>query len=90
MGSTFETILLILDFFGDNIVLWFGGLIIWFVVSRVSHFIKKRRGNAGKHWDKYLSAKKDAEEEKMKDPLYKAQKKCGMSKMSAIKIVSVR
>lgn len=74
MEATFDGIQFIVGLLGDYILFWLGGLIIWFVVSRVYHFIKKRRGNAGKHWDKYLSAKKVTEEEKMKDPLYKAQK----------------
>lgn len=57
----------------DDPILWLGAIIIWYVVSKISHFIKKRRGNPDKYWEKYWAAKRAEEEEMMKDPTYRAQ-----------------
>jgi hypothetical protein len=69
-----ETPLNVFACFGDEILLLIGAAIIYFVVSNISHFIKARRGNQDKYWEKYWSAKRLAEEERMKDPSYKSQK----------------
>jgi hypothetical protein len=66
-----------LNFFScitDELILLIAGYLIYFIVSRISQFIRKLRGNPDKYWDKYWAAKSFAEEEKLKDPSYKAQK----------------
>ena len=73
MESTPSVFEIIGSFFGSRIVWWLGAIILWFVVSRVSHIIKKRRGNPGKYWENYWAAKRVAEENRMKDPSYRAQ-----------------
>ena len=67
----------ILDFISciaDEVLLLLGGYIVFFVASKISHTIKKRRGNPQKYWDKYWAAKKIAEEERLKDPSFRVQK----------------
>jgi hypothetical protein len=57
----------------DEILLLLSGYLFYFVITRISHFIKARRGNPQKYWEHYWAAKALAEEEKLKDPSYKAQ-----------------
>lgn len=58
----------------DDILLLLAGSIVFFVVTRISHFIKARRGNPQKFWENHWAAKERAEQERLKDPTYRAQK----------------
>ena len=48
----------LLSWIFDDILLLLGGFIVFFVVSKISHFIKARRGNPQKYWEAYWAEKK--------------------------------
>ncbi len=62
----------LLGLFGSHIIFWLAGVIIWFVLSRINYLMKKRRGD--EYWEKFWIAKRAEENERMRDPSYKAQK----------------
>ena len=57
----------------SGISLWLAGLILFFIVTRTSYFIKKRRGNRDRYWEKISARKRAGEEDRPKDPSLRAQ-----------------
>ena len=57
----------------SGISLWLAGLILFFIVTRTSYFIKKRPGNPERYWEKFSARKRAEEEDRPKDPSLRAQ-----------------
>ena len=73
MDSEFTNFLSSISCLISNILMWVAGLVVFFIASRISHFIKKRRGNPERYWEKFWAEKRAEEEERLKDPSVRAQ-----------------